>query len=169
MLRNSHVFYSLRFDFGQVLWVRGLKLSAHILARRGGCDTAVRRPRFRSRMHFPYHVDAFHYKQDRFSFGINWNYITAAGNYITSAALSGIFMPCVCVMHCRRRFFFGKNDVPGFFMPCVCDALPQALFFRKKWRSCDFYALCVCDALPQALVFSEKMTFLRLLYPVCVW
>ena len=25
----------------------------------------------------------------------------------------GIFMPCVCVMHCRRRFFFGKNDVPG--------------------------------------------------------
>ena len=45
--------------------------------------------------------------------------ITAAGNYITSAALSGIFMPCVCVMHCRRRFFFGKNDVPGIFMPCV--------------------------------------------------
>ena len=32
----------------------------------------------------------------------------------------GIFMPCVCVMHCRRRFFFGKNDVPGICMPCVC-------------------------------------------------
>ena len=38
--------------------------------------------------------------------------LTAAGDDITSAALSGIFMPCVCVMHCRRRFFFGKNDVP---------------------------------------------------------
>ena len=36
------------------------------------------------------------------------------------AYCDGIFMPCVCVMHCRRRFFFGKNDVPGIFMPCVC-------------------------------------------------
>ena len=24
----------------------------------------------------------------------------------------GIFMPCVSVMHCRRRFFFRKNGVP---------------------------------------------------------
>ena len=29
-----------------------------------------------------------------------------------------IFMPCVCVMHCRRRFFFGKNGVPWFFVTC---------------------------------------------------
>ena len=35
-------------------------------------------------------------------------------------------------MHCRRRFFFGKNDDPRIFMPCVCDALPQALFFGKN-------------------------------------
>ena len=41
--------------------------------------------------------------------------ITAAGNYITSAALSGIFMPCVCVMHCRRRFFSEKVMFLGFW------------------------------------------------------
>ena len=44
----------------------------------------------------------------------------------------GIFMPCVCVMHCRRRFFFGKSDVLVFL--CHVIALlrsfyvPQALF-----------------------------------------
>ena len=58
--------------------------------------------------------------------------ITAAGNYITSAALSGIFMPCVCVMHCRRRFFFGKNDVPGICMPCVCVMHCRRRFFFGK-------------------------------------
>ena len=58
--------------------------------------------------------------------------ITDAGNYITSAALSGTFMPCVCVMHCRRRFFFGKNDVPGIFMPCVCVMHCRRRFFFRK-------------------------------------
>ena len=24
----------------------------------------------------------------------------------------------MCVMHCRRRFFFGQNDVPGILMTC---------------------------------------------------
>ena len=38
---------------------------------------------------------------------------------ISRSWIPGIFMPCVCVMHCRRRFFFGKNDVPEIFMPCV--------------------------------------------------
>ena len=27
----------------------------------------------------------------------------------------------VCVMHCRRRFFFGKNDVPGILCPVCMD------------------------------------------------
>ena len=39
----------------------------------------------------------------------------------------GIVMPCVCVMHCRRRFFFGKNDVPWFFVTCYS---PVEVFLR---------------------------------------
>ena len=38
-----------------------------------------------------------------------------------------IVMPCVCVMHCRRRFFFGKNDVPVFFRTCNS---PVEVFLR---------------------------------------
>ena len=50
----------------------------------------------------------------------------------------GIFMPGVCVMHCRRRLFFGKSDVRGFVMPCVCVMHCRRRFFvRKKWRSWD--------------------------------
>ena len=36
-------------------------------------------------------------------------------------------MPCVCVMNCRRRFFFGKNDVPGIFRTCNS---PVEVFLR---------------------------------------
>ena len=36
-------------------------------------------------------------------------------------------MPCVCVMHCRRRFFFGKNDVPWLFVTCYS---PVEVFLR---------------------------------------
>ena len=39
----------------------------------------------------------------------------------------GIFMPCVCVLRCRRRFFFRKNDVPGIFETCNS---PVEVFLR---------------------------------------
>ena len=77
--------------------------------------------------------------------------ITAAGNYITSAALSGIFMPCVCVMHCRRRFFFGKNDVPGFVMPCVCVMHCRRHFFFGK-NDVPVSKLHYSNALPAELI-----------------
>ena len=67
------------------------------------------------------------FEELHYIFGRPGELITAAGNYITSAALSGIFMPCVCVMHCRRRFFFGKNDVPEICMPCNS---PVEVFLR---------------------------------------
>ena len=58
----------------------------------------------------------------------------------------GIFMPCVCVMHCRRRFFFGKNGVPGNFATCNS---PVAVFLRAA-----------------GAFFSARMTFLRFLWHV---
>ena len=48
----------------------------------------------------------------------------------------GIFMPCVCVMHCRRRFFFRKNCVPGIFMPCVCVMSRRFFSEKKRLRQC---------------------------------
>jgi hypothetical protein len=52
-----------------------------------------------------------------------------------------ILMPCVCVMHCRKRLFFSKNDVPGILWDVLALLrscyVPQALFFRQtvthKW------------------------------------
>ena len=52
----------------------------------------------------------------------------------------GIFMPCVCVMHCRRRFFFRKNDVPVIFMPCVfLESCIFIDFHRFTWISMVFH------------------------------
>ncbi len=56
----------------------------------------------------------------------------------------GCFMPCVCVMHCRRRFFFGKNDVPGIFMPCVCVMHCRRRFFFRKSDVPGIFMPCVC-------------------------
>ena len=48
----------------------------------------------------------------------------------------GIYMPCVCVMHCRRRFFFGKNDVPEILMPCIfLESCIFIDFHRFSWIS----------------------------------
>ena len=45
----------------------------------------------------------------------------------TYICMPGIFMPCVCVMHCRRRFFFRKNDVPEI---CMLFNSPVEVFLR---------------------------------------
>ena len=48
-------------------------------------------------------------------------------------------MPCVCVMHCRRRLFFGKNGVPGISKTCngPVEVFLRAAgaFFREKGDS----------------------------------
>ena len=52
----------------------------------------------------------------------------AAGAFFSGKNdVPGIFMPCVCVLRCRRRFFFRKNDVPGIFETCNS---PVEVFLR---------------------------------------
>ena len=53
-------------------------------------------------------------------------------------------MPCVCVMHCRKHFFFRKNDVPGICMPCVCVMHCRRRFFFRKNGVPVISMPCVC-------------------------
>ena len=57
-----------------------------------------------------------------------------------------VFVCPVCVRcRCRRRFFFGKYDVPGnLYALCLCDALPQALFLFGKNDVPGICMPCVC-------------------------
>ena len=48
------------------------------------------------------------------------------------------FVCPVCVMHCRKHFFFGKNDVPGIVMPCVNGFSCMFMYFH--WFSYIFTA-----------------------------
>ena len=73
-------------------------------------------------------------------------------------------MPCLCVMHCRRRFYFEKVDVPGFCMPCngPVEVFLRAAgaFFSGKTTFPGFLghviALLRSSYVPQALFFGKK-------------
>ena len=92
-----------------------------------------------------------------------WHHITKIARAfcdISRSWIPGIFMPCVCVMHCRRRFFFGKNGVPCFF---VTYYDPVEVFLRaagafstgEQWLTNGFGYSCDGRGLTKAHSLKE--------------
>ena len=123
---------------------------------------------------------------------------TAAGYFFFwKNGVPGIFMPCVCVMHCRRRFFwYSPRRIPSSPVTIwkwranrelVQNYLPDwgleqrtCVKTQETWRGRELpssekvtFLIFVCPVCvwctAAGAFFSEKMTFLGILCPVCVW